>query len=150
LASPTDQGCTLTGALAVTSAKSGTLVATICRLGAMISGVDEQRQQLFAQFGRHLGTVAQLANDIAALDPTAVGKTDVAFCRPTLPLAYAALSRPLTPTDMGDSLNLWTEGPVQFTWAVAETYRRLALDLIPCMTEDAAAQAALATLLHLL
>ncbi len=145
-----DQGSTLEGALAVTSAKSGTLVATICRLGAMISGVDEQRQQLFAEFGQYLGTVSQLANDIAALNPATAGKTDVALCRPTLPLAYAALLRPLTATDVGDYLNLWTDGPVQFTWVVAETYRRLALEMIPRLTEDADARAALAALLHLL
>ena len=150
LASAADHGSTLDGAPAIASAKSGTLVAAICCLGALIGGADEQRGQLFAQFGRYLGIVAQLANDIAALAPTALDKTDVALCRPTLPLAYAALPRTPMFKHADCRLTAWMDGPAQYTWAVADTYRRLALDLIPRLTADVAARAMLAALLHLL
>jgi len=150
LAPADEHGGTLEGALAVASAKSGSLVAAICRLGALSGGADEQRQQLFAQFGSHLGIAAQLANDIAALAPAAVGKTDVALCRPTLPLAYAALPRTPLPEDTDRCPDVWANRPAQYTWAVADTYRRLALELIPRLTADADARAALAALLHVL
>jgi len=38
----------------------------------------------------------------------------------------------------------WAAGPLQFTWVVAETYRRHALEFIPRMANDEAGRRALA------
>jgi len=139
-------------ALAITTAKAAPLAAVACRLGALAAGADETTQNLYARFGRYLGVAAQLANDIAALHPTtSPGKTDVALGRPTLPLVYAAHRAhvgDITAADTDPYAALWTDGPIHLTWAVAETYRHYALDLIPRLTATPAGHDALAGLLH--
>jgi len=137
----------LDDALAVTAGKSASLVAAICQLGAARAGADAPAQGLFARFGWYLGIAAQLVNDLKGLQPDAVGKTDIALGRPTLPLAYAAQLAPITKTEVDMRAAVWADGPAQFTWAVAETYRGHALALIPRLTDDYAAGAALAALL---
>lgn len=139
-------------ALVVTAGKSASLVAAICRLGAFAAGADMTRQELYARFGWYAGMVTQLADDIAAVHPDAIGKTDIALGRPTLPLAYAAADG-LTDTCVRDAdtrTALWTGGAAYLTWAVAETYRRHALDLIPQLTADPIGAADLAALLPVL
>ncbi len=134
-------------ALTVTAGKSASLVAAICQLGAACAGAGTPAQGLFARFGWYLGMVAQLINDLKGLQPDAVGKTDIALGRPTLPLAYAAQLAPITKTEADMRAAVWTDGPAHLTWAVAETYREHALALIPRLTDDYAAGAALAALL---
>ncbi len=139
-------------ALAITSAKAAPLAAVACRLGALAAGADETTQNLYGRFGCYLGVAAQLANDIAALHPTgSPGKTDMALGRPTLPLVYAthrAHIGAVTAADADPYTALWTDGPVHLTWAVAETYRRYALDLIPRLATTPFGRDALAGLLH--
>jgi geranylgeranyl pyrophosphate synthase len=137
-------------ALEVAGAKSATLVAAICQLGACCAGADAAVKAGYAQFGWCLGMVAQLINDIVALAPNAVGKTDLALGRPTLPLAYAAhyLSALSEAADAAAArAALWSNGPTYLTWTVAETYRQQAIDLIPQLTADPSTYQALAALL---
>ncbi len=143
---------TLEESLSVTAGKSASLTSAACRLGAHCAGADSTTQDLYARFGWYLGMVGQLANDIAALHSDAIGKTDIELGRPTLPLTYAALKgSTLSSLDKaGTQSVLWTDGAVHLTWAVAETYRRQALDLLRGLTSDQSARAVLAGLLPVL
>jgi geranylgeranyl pyrophosphate synthase len=138
-------------ALGITAGKSAPLTAAACRLGALAAGGDVATQERYARFGSYLGMVAQLTNDIAALHSgDSRKKTDVALCRPTVPLVYAAAcANAVNATTNLDDVRdaLWTDGPVHLTWAVAETYRRYALDLIPALTSTPTGRIALAGLL---
>jgi octaprenyl-diphosphate synthase len=74
--------------------KTGELCSVGCRLGAMLSGVDENRVEEFAQFGRELGVSFQIIDDVLDLvgDPAVVGKTlgtDLVNQKPTLPIIHA-------------------------------------------------------------
>ncbi len=142
----TDRPPALNAAMDISAGKSASLVAAICRLGALCAGADETVQDLYARFGWHIGLVKQLANDIAGVRPGTVGKTDRALRRPTLPLTYAALY----PSVASPSPDLPDGGPAYLTWAVADAYRRRALALIPQMTAGDDARAGLATLLDIL
>lgn len=151
LTPPTEHGVGLDDALRVTAGKSASLMAVACRLGALVAGADARVQALHERFGGYVGMAAQLTNDMAALQPDARGKTDAALGRPTLPLAYATI--PTHPKGLsagaGDPRTAqWTDGPLQFTWVVAETYRRYALELTPRMARDDAGGRALAALLR--
>lgn len=137
--------------LAVTAGKSASLVAALCQLGAFAAGAGAPVQERYAHFGGYLGMMLQLTNDIAALQPNALEKTDIALGRPTLPLTYAAVLPRSQPEDDGEPAAraaMWAQGPVQVTWVVAETYRRRAAALIPQLTADQGSRTALASLLH--
>jgi geranylgeranyl pyrophosphate synthase len=137
-------------ALEITSWKSATLVAVVCRLGALCAGADAAVQAGYACLGRHIGMMAQLANDIRAVAPDATEKTDIRLGRPTLPLVYAS-HRPADTAAGGDTpatrARLWTGASVYLTWAVVETYRRQARDLIAQLTPDPQLQVMLLKLL---
>lgn len=136
-------------ALAVTAAKSASLVAAICQLGALSAGADEITQAMYACFGWNLGMVKQLGNDLTALHPNAVGKTDLALGRPTLPLTYVAFHTPPPDSDHNEVEHrggVWTSGATQLTWSVAEAYRRRALGCIEQLTTDSDARQDLAAL----
>ncbi len=150
LAPPAERRGGLDDSLAVAAGKSAPLVAVACQLGALCAGADSPTQELYARFGGYAGMVAQLLNDLTAIRPEATGKTDIALGRPTLPLAYAALLAPDAPVrDVDMRTGLWARGPIQLTWAVAETYRRRALDMISRLTDDPTSRAALAALVRL-
>ncbi len=146
LTSTADRPADLGRAIDISAGKSASLVAAICRLGALCAGANENVQDLYARFGWYVGLVKQLVNDIAGIGPRAAGKTDRALGRLTLPLAYAALH----PSPSGPSSNPWEGGAVCLTWAVAGAYRQRALALIPTMAADAAGRDALTALLNLL
>ncbi len=155
LAPPSDRCGSLDDALAVTASKAAPLVAVACRLGAVCAGANPEVQELYARFGGYAGMVAQLANDLAAIRPEAAGKTDIALGRPTLPLTHASLlTRAMGTGNDGRGAAThtapWAHGPVQLTWAVAEMYRRRALDLIPQLASDHAGRTALAEMLSVL
>jgi geranylgeranyl pyrophosphate synthase len=120
LTPPEERSVDLETALAITAQKSGSLVSVTCRLGALAAYSDDSTQLRYVRFGALVGVVAQLANDIAAVNPAAV-KTDIALHRPTLPLCYTAVCstsdaqlRQHTPL-----LDPWSGGAAQFTWVVA-------------------------------
>jgi len=151
---PPGRAVGLQDALDVTAAKAAPLVAAVCDLGAGVAGASDEVQERYAHFGWHVGMVAQLANDIMALRPDAVGKTDVLLRWPTLPVVSALLQRGEVSTAAGatgdDQMAPWTSSGVYLTWAVAETYRRHAVALLPGLTDDAGSSAALAGLLDVL
>ena len=137
-------------ALEITAAKSGSLVGAACEIGASCAGTPMPLIELYGGFGRCVGMVAQLANDIAAVRPSATDKTDIALGRPTLPLAYAALyeaPRAGREADAGARASLSAGVPAYLTWAVADTYRRRALSLIPRLATDSRGRAELESLL---
>lgn len=135
-------------ALEITAYKSASLTAAACRLGAICSGADAPTQDLYACFGFYVGMVRQLANDIAAIHPDAMHKSDVALNRPTLPLAYAAALGHAAGTDTAVARTaLWTGVPAYLTWAVAETYRSRGLQLIEKLAPDPTGRAELVALL---
>lgn len=141
----------LDDALAISARKSASLTAAACQLGALAAGVDASVQALYAQFGAHMGMVGQLINDLAAIAPGARGKTDISLGRPTLPLIHAAATAHSSGVG-ADSVdgwdNLWMRGAVQLTWAMAETYRRHAVALIPRLTSVPTSRAGLERLVR--
>jgi len=139
----------LEAALAVTAGKAAPLVSAACRIGATLGGADLALQGLYGQFGACAGMISQLINDIAALGPDATAKTDIALGRPTIPLTYAALHGRTNEAGGAARQVNWLDGPVQLTWAIAATYRRHALDLVPQLTSDDTSRADLMTLVTL-
>jgi geranylgeranyl pyrophosphate synthase len=148
LADDAQQCYDLDAALAITAGKSASLVAVACQLGALAAGADAATQARFAQFGRCLGMVAQLTNDIVAVAPGATAKTDIVLARPTLPLVYATsnTASPLT-DDAAMRATLWNAEPTYLTWVVAEAYRCEAVAMIPKLTQHAVYRAHLAAML---
>lgn len=136
-------------ALSVARGKSAPLVAALCQVGAACAGADAGTQGLYARFGASLGMALQLRNDIAAVRPGATEKTDIPLGRPTLPLTTA---RRMDVTqgvgEGGLRAALQTGEPALLTWAVSETYRRHASDLVPALCADPDGRAALALLLR--
>jgi hypothetical protein len=85
---------------------------------------------------------------IMAMSPDAKDKTDITLGRPTLPLTYAALCSSGTQVDNNATrAALWNNGAIYLAWAVAETYRQQALDLIAELTTDPLSRSELAGLL---
>jgi heptaprenyl diphosphate synthase len=74
--------------------KTAALMATSCRIGALVGGLDRQAVDALTRYGRHVGTVFQIVDDV--LDLTAsdeeLGKPaglDLAEGIYTLPVIYA-------------------------------------------------------------
>ena len=63
--------------LRVMADKTGSLIATSCRFGAMLSGADEATVEVLARFGERIGVAFQLSDDIIDVAGEAVvsGKT---------------------------------------------------------------------------
>ncbi|MGM0564648.1 MAG: octaprenyl diphosphate synthase [Pseudomonadota bacterium] len=80
--------------LEVIHSKTAKLFEAATRIGAVLNGLDEEREQAMADYGMHLGTAFQLIDDVldysAETDET--GKNigdDLAEGKPTLPLIHA-------------------------------------------------------------
>lgn len=139
-----DHFMSLDDAVDVAERKSGSLAAAACQAGAACAGANCFLQSRYAEFGTCLGMVAQLRNDLEAVTSDVEDNTDIALGRPTLPLVHAGhlslsgktMDSHLAPAVMG-------RGPVQLTWAVAESYRRRALAMIPRLAATSADQAEL-------
>jgi heptaprenyl diphosphate synthase len=83
--------------LTVLADKTGSLIATSGRFGAMLSGADEQTVDVLARFGERIGVAFQLADDLldVASDSADSGKTPGTDLRegvPTLPVFHALRS----------------------------------------------------------
>jgi len=83
--------------LAVLADKTGSLIATSARFGAMLGGLDEPTVDLMTRFGERIGVAFQLADDLldVAGDSLESGKTPGTDLRegiPTLPVIYAQRS----------------------------------------------------------
>jgi len=80
--------------LEIVSAKTASLFATSCRLGAALAGGGRREQQAVDAFGRRFGIAYQIADDLLDLTGTAqeMGKPvarDLAQGQITMPLIYA-------------------------------------------------------------
>ena len=91
----------------MTDRKAGALIGGACRMGALMADADDEVARLVWQFGRQVGGMAQLANDIQDVlplgtqvvasdgsevsDPAAAPKTDLARRKRTRPVAGLAL-----------------------------------------------------------
>ena len=83
----------------VIHSKTAKLFEAACQLGAVLAGLDAEKERSIARFGMHLGTAFQLVDDV--LDYTAdaeeMGKNvgdDLAEGKPTLPLIIAMQRSP--------------------------------------------------------
>ena len=79
--------------------KTADLFAAACRLGALLSGLDENAQDELAEYGRLLGLAFQVFDDILDVsgDEAQTGKrlgTDIRDGTVTLPVIYALEQRP--------------------------------------------------------
>ncbi len=127
--------------LAVLADKTGSLIATSGRFGAMLSGADEQTVDVLARFGERIGVAFQLADDLLDVASESVdsGKTPGTDLREgvaTLPALHALrstdpsdaglrdlLSRPLTdPDEHATALTLLRAHPAMAS-ARAEVHR---------------------------
>jgi len=142
-------------ALDVTQLKSGSLVAMACQVGAAVATNDARVLETAATFGRHLGVVAQLLNDIAGVLPdVAESSSDLRQRKKTLPVAFTlvcARQENLQPvlswygTDgaTGDlsagqlATAMHELGAIHFTWIVANEQRREALAALRQLAEIA-------------
>jgi geranylgeranyl diphosphate synthase type I len=74
----------------IAEAKSGAFFALACRSGARLADDDCARTHLFGEFGRHLGVLVQIGDDIGGLWFVNGERSDLAADhRWTLPMAYA-------------------------------------------------------------
>ncbi|MFK5582599.1 MULTISPECIES: polyprenyl synthetase family protein [unclassified Serinicoccus] len=100
--------------LGILADKTGALIATAARYGAMFGGCDEGTVRTLTEFGEQLGVVFQLADDLldVASEADASGKTpgtDLREGKATLPVLYARTS-----TDPADARLLeLTRGPIE-------------------------------------
>lgn len=83
--------------LSVVADKTGALIATACRFGAMEARADENVTQQVTEFGEHIGMAFQIADDLLDVtgDPDDIGKvpgTDLREGVATLPVLYARAS----------------------------------------------------------
>jgi octaprenyl-diphosphate synthase len=73
--------------------KTAELFAACCRIGGVISGLDESKKNALEEFGRNLGIAFQIADDALDYDPDAkLGKKtgdDFREGKATLPVIYA-------------------------------------------------------------
>ena len=83
--------------LQVLADKTGSLIATAARFGALLSGADERTQQVMTQYGEQIGLAFQLADDVLDLsaDPAATGKTPGTDLREHVPTMPVLLLRQL-------------------------------------------------------
>jgi geranylgeranyl diphosphate synthase type I len=129
----------------MTSRKSGSIVGLACRIGAAVASSDPIVLEAAREFGVHVGTIAQLLNDLAGVDPERVAAgTDVRRRKKTLPVAFGLrcareegladvlewYRRPertdaASERDLAKRLN--ELGAMDFTWIVADAHRREAL-----------------------
>ena len=107
--------------LGILADKTGSLIATAARYGAMFSGCDEQTVRTLTQFGEKIGIVFQLADDLldVASDSADSGKTpgtDLREGKATLPVLLVRGS-----TDPADArLQELLSGPIEDEADLAE------------------------------
>jgi heptaprenyl diphosphate synthase len=88
--------------LRVVADKTGSLIGTSCRFGAMLAGADESMVELVTRYGERIGVAFQLSDDLLDVtsESTASGKTPGTDLRegvPTLPVLL--LRRRAAPED---------------------------------------------------
>ena len=112
--------------LSILADKTGSLISTAARYGAMFGGCDAETVRTLTTYGEQLGVVFQLADDLldVASEAGDSGKTpgaDLREGKATLPVLYARTS-----TDPADARLLeLTRGPIEDPGELAEALRLL-------------------------
>lgn len=137
-------------ALDMTSRKSGELISMAFQVGAAIATDDRGVIEQCGAFGRRVGIVAQVVNDIAgiAILESARG-SDLARRKKTLPVAYAlrcAEAEGVSPilawygladghaTESAVAAAIQELGGHHYAWVVADAHRREALRILSRLT----------------
>ena len=142
------QEVTLDMSAHATSLKAGTLVGGACRIGALMAGAQGEVLELLTRFGREMGNMGQVLNDIQDVLPQAVvsdsdniggRKSDLRMRKRTLPVVYTlreeregpnALQRAFAgdagsqPRDEVLTQAILDAGGVQFAQLVIEVHRQ--------------------------
>lgn len=135
--------------------KAGALVSGACRMGAQMSGAEDEIVDLLTRFGKELGCQAQVLNDIQDVTPRPEGtqaegeplperKTDLRKRKRTLPIVFTlreeaarqnpvqrAFSEPGSEYDE-EALRLAVDraGGIRFASLVAEVHRQHAFEAL--------------------
>ncbi|KOU65125.1 polyprenyl synthetase family protein [Streptomyces sp. IGB124] len=155
---------------AMAAAKTGSLIAVSCALGALAGGADARRTAHLRDFGAHLGQCFQLADDILGIwgDPAVTGKprlADLQARKKSLPVAAAlsaandparelaalyATSRPLGTGELERAAHL-VEAAGGRDWAVGKSRHHLeqALENLRAADPEEPAEADLTALARL-
>ena len=141
-------------AFEMTRRKAGSLVAMACQVGAATATDDTTILSAIAEFGEHVGVVAQLMNDLVGVTSDASRRgSDLRRRKKTLPMAYLlrcareeGLTDILEIYQRNDSLDARAEqllaerirdlGGLHYTWVIAETHRRAALDVVTALVQQ--------------
>ena len=112
--------------LSVIADKTGSLIATSARFGALLAGAEPSVVEALTTYGEQIGAVFQLADDIIDIESTSneSGKTPGTDLRegvPTLVTLFAMASE--DPTDA--ELKILLASPIHDESVVAETLARL-------------------------
>lgn len=82
----------------MTARKAGALIGGACRIGALMAGANPQAVELITRFGREIGGIAQLKNDLRDVLPSTdremadaayQPKTDLRLRKRTIPIVFA-------------------------------------------------------------
>ena len=137
----------------MTQMKAGALISGACRIGAIIAGAPADIVDLLARFGREIGGIAQLENDLrdvlpgSSLDGAGViqQKTDILRRKRTLPIVFTLNDDADEPNDLqraysGDNLGDFAEedlreavlaaGGIKFGELVLNVHRENALGVL--------------------
>ncbi|HYO48636.1 MAG TPA: polyprenyl synthetase family protein [Chloroflexia bacterium] len=135
----------------VTELKAGTLIGGACRMGALMAGADKQVVDLLEKFGRAMGGIAQIINDIQDVLPAEEGsggseierKTDVALHKRTMPIVFTLRDDAPKPNALQRAFSgeagideeeqrraVIEAGGVQFAQLVMEVHKQNALEAI--------------------
>lgn len=134
----------------MTELKAGALVSGACRMGALMAGASDEVVDTLTRFGKELGSIAQLTNDIQDVIPQAVEadferKTDLRQRKRTLPIVFTLGDDAPEPNAVqrafrGSKVEGEDEealrravvdaGGVQFTSLIMEVHRQHALEAL--------------------
>ncbi|EDY85741.1 octaprenyl-diphosphate synthase [gamma proteobacterium HTCC5015] len=149
--------------LEVIHSKTAKLFEAATRIGAVLSGLPQEKEQALADYGMHLGTAFQLIDDVLdySADADAMGKNvgdDLAEGKPTLPLIYAmregsedeaALIRRAIENGGLDEIDavlaaIQSTGALEFTRRAAQREADAAVAAVGCLPDSEYRQALIA------
>lgn len=82
----------------MTELKAGALISGACRIGALLSGAGEEVVEMVASFGKEIGSIAQLINDVQDVVPHMAHEDEAAA--PGVPGAESMAPFPAPKTDL--------------------------------------------------
>ncbi len=125
----------------MTEKKSGTLLALICKLGAMAGASSEQAKpspyfEAIGHFGWHLGVWFQLLNDLHDAEQAQIQplKSDRRRRKKTLPLLLEQRGMIDNANSAAEALNV--QAALSYTYVVAETFRLRAQKALQAVEEQ--------------